>query len=86
MLRKMSLKGFVPDEVTYNTLVNGYCKDGNFYQALVLHAEMVSNGLTPNVITYTSLINSMFKSGNMNRAMKFFLSEDFIQMREHILL
>ena len=70
MLREMSQKGFVLDEITYNTLVNGYCKDGHFHQALVLHAEMVRNGLTPNVIT--SLINSMCKAGNLNRVMEFF--------------
>ncbi|KAG6432942.1 hypothetical protein SASPL_104536 [Salvia splendens] len=71
-------QGLVPNEVTYNTLINGFCKEGNFHQALVLHAEMVRNGLSPTVVTYTSLINSMCKARNLRRAMEFF---DQLQIR-----
>ncbi|EOA18486.1 hypothetical protein CARUB_v10007033mg [Capsella rubella] len=35
----------------------GHCKEGNFHQALVMHAEMLRHGLSPSVITYTSLIH-----------------------------
>ncbi|KAH0727429.1 hypothetical protein KY285_003127 [Solanum tuberosum] len=63
-------KGLMPDEVTCNTLVNAYCREGNFHQALVLHSEMLRNGLSQDVMT--SLINSMCKTGNLHRTMKFF--------------
>lgn len=45
-----------PDVVTYNTLINGICKEGNMEKALKLMDEMLERGLAPTKFTYTSLI------------------------------
>ncbi|KAM0936897.1 putative tetratricopeptide-like helical domain superfamily [Dioscorea sansibarensis] len=63
--------GLAPDEVTYNTIMNGYCKEGDVHRALVAHAEMMRRGLKPNVVTYTLLIDAMCKAGNLKKAMEF---------------
>ena len=44
-----------PDIVSYNTLIDSLCKDGQFVDAFDLFSEMIRNGIMPNGIIYTIL-------------------------------
>ncbi|KAF3795527.1 Pentatricopeptide repeat-containing protein [Nymphaea thermarum] len=50
-----------PDSVTYNTLVNGYCRQGNTHQALVQSGS--SPNAIPSLVAYSCLINGLCLQG-----------------------
>ena len=52
----MLLKGFVPDVVTYNCLIDGCCKTNRIERALELFEDMNKRNCIPNRITYNSFI------------------------------
>ncbi|KAJ4849479.1 hypothetical protein Tsubulata_037643 [Turnera subulata] len=56
LFRMMLFKGFVPDVVTYNCLINGCCKTGRIERALELFQDMSARGCAPNRVTYNSFI------------------------------
>ncbi|CAN8245587.1 unnamed protein product [Cochlearia groenlandica] len=82
LLGKMMKLGFKPSIVTlgslvmtYNTLINGFCKskrvdDG--LKLLKLLDLMVSKGSLPDVVTYNTLINGFCKSKRVEDGMKLF--------------
>jgi pentatricopeptide repeat protein len=47
----------VPNEVTYNVMIDRYCRVGNVRKAFQLYDQMVDRGLTPDNYTYRSLIS-----------------------------
>ncbi|KAF6134526.1 hypothetical protein GIB67_028547 [Kingdonia uniflora] len=61
------LRGFVPDNFTYCTLIHGCSSAGDVNEAFNLRDEMLSKGLVPNIITCNALINSLCKSGYLDR-------------------
>ena len=56
LFRVMLLKGFVPDVVTYNCLIDGCCKTNRIERALELFEDMNKRNCVPNRITYNSFI------------------------------
>lgn len=56
MFRRMLLKGFVPDIVTYNCLIDGLCKTYRIGRAHELFDDMLMKGCIPNRVTYNSFI------------------------------
>lgn len=56
LFRIMLFKGFVPDVVTYNSLIDGCCKTYRIERALELFEDMSKRGCTPNQVTYNSFI------------------------------
>uniref|UniRef100_A0A803NTU5 Pentatricopeptide repeat-containing protein n=1 Tax=Cannabis sativa TaxID=3483 RepID=A0A803NTU5_CANSA len=76
LFRIMLFKGFVPDVVTYNALINGCCKTCRIGRALELFEDMSQRGITPNRITYNSFIryhsavNEIDNAVNMLRRMQ----------------
>ncbi|GFP84309.1 pentatricopeptide repeat-containing protein at1g77405 [Phtheirospermum japonicum] len=56
LFRLMLFKGFNPDVVTYNCLINGCCKTNRIGRALELFDEMSERGCAPNRVTYDSFI------------------------------
>ncbi|XP_058075169.1 pentatricopeptide repeat-containing protein At1g77405 [Magnolia sinica] len=56
LFRDMLFKGFVPDVVTFNCLIDGLCKTYRIGRALELFDDMLQKGLTPNRVTYNSFI------------------------------
>ncbi|OMO50407.1 hypothetical protein CCACVL1_30459 [Corchorus capsularis] len=54
--REMLFKGFVPDVVTYNCLIDGCCKTYRIERALELFDDMKKRDCVPNRITYNSFI------------------------------
>ncbi|KAK8671948.1 hypothetical protein V6N13_038529 [Hibiscus sabdariffa] len=56
LFREMLFKGFVPDVVTYNCLIDGCCKTNRIERALELFEDMNKRNCVPNRITYNSFI------------------------------
>uniref|UniRef100_A0A0V0I0S2 Putative ovule protein n=1 Tax=Solanum chacoense TaxID=4108 RepID=A0A0V0I0S2_SOLCH len=66
----MLFKGFVPDVVTYNSLINGCCKTNRIERALELLDDMVKRGVVPNRITYNSFIRYYSVTNEIDKAIK----------------
>lgn len=56
LFRLMLFKGFVPDVVTYNALIDGCCKTCRIARALELFDDMKKRDCNPNRVTYDSFI------------------------------
>lgn len=75
MFRRMVFKGFVPDVVTYNCLIDGLCKTHRVERAHEMFNDMLLKGCSPNRVTYNSFIryysavNQVDKAIEMMRAM-----------------
>ncbi|CAF2039062.1 unnamed protein product [Brassica napus] len=72
MVDSMGSKGFSPDVVTFNTLINGYCTVGRVGDGLELFCEMGRRGIVANAITYRTLIHGFCQVGNINGALDIF--------------
>ncbi|QHN97005.1 Pentatricopeptide repeat-containing protein [Arachis hypogaea] len=68
-----------PNSVTYNTLIHGFCKNGDMEGAKRVFDRMVEVrgqsckpdvGCHPNVLTYNTLIEGLCLGGNVGEAMK----------------
>nr|XP_016492335.1 PREDICTED: putative pentatricopeptide repeat-containing protein At2g02150 [Nicotiana tabacum] len=55
--------GCFPDVVTYNTLINYFCRSGRMVLAFKNLHEMKKSGLKPNAVTYNTFINVFAKKG-----------------------
>ncbi|CAK9133321.1 unnamed protein product [Ilex paraguariensis] len=60
-----------PNIVTYNCLIDGFCKAGEIKRAHELLDQMYKEGVIPNVITLNTLVDGMCKHGRINSAMDF---------------
>ncbi|KAL5068987.1 hypothetical protein RYX36_019874 [Vicia faba] len=58
-LSEMKEMGVTPDVVTYNSLVDVYCKGREIEKAYKVLDEMREQDLSPDVITYTSIIGGL---------------------------
>ncbi|XP_019159125.1 PREDICTED: pentatricopeptide repeat-containing protein At1g77405 [Ipomoea nil] len=68
--RLMLFKGFVPDVVTYNSLINGCCKTYRIGRALELLEDMEKRGCAPNRVTYNSFIRYYSAVNETDKAME----------------
>ncbi|KAJ0231093.1 Pentatricopeptide repeat-containing protein [Hirschfeldia incana] len=68
--------GNSPDIVTYNVLINGFCKAGNIDGALKLLNVLQLKGLSPDSVTYNTLINGLHRVGREEEAFKLFYAKD----------
>ncbi|XWS75108.1 hypothetical protein CRYUN_Cryun01aG0056700 [Craigia yunnanensis] len=62
------LKGKAIDEVTYNTMISGLCKEGRFEVAFHLVSEMKERNLGPDHYTYNAILGALTSAGRMNEA------------------
>ncbi|GMH00740.1 hypothetical protein Nepgr_002579 [Nepenthes gracilis] len=60
LFRMMLFKGFAPDIVTYNCLIDGCCKTYRIGRALELFEDMNKRSCAPNRVTYNSFIRLSF--------------------------
>ncbi|GJW85904.1 kinesin-like protein KIN-14N [Tanacetum coccineum] len=65
----MEVKGVVGTVVTYNVLIDIYCKDGKVDKALEIVEKMEKEELKPNVRTYNELISGYCKDDNMQEVL-----------------
>uniref|UniRef100_A0A1J3J4Y1 Putative pentatricopeptide repeat-containing protein n=1 Tax=Noccaea caerulescens TaxID=107243 RepID=A0A1J3J4Y1_NOCCA len=61
-------KGLKPDVVTYNSLIDVYCKDREMEKAYKLIDKMREEDETPDVITYTTIIGGLGLIGQPDKA------------------
>ncbi|GJN39962.1 hypothetical protein PR202_gb29119 [Eleusine coracana subsp. coracana] len=73
---KIEQLGLAPNEVTYNTIMHGLCKEGRMWQANRLVNEMRVNKVVPNRVTYNMLINGYVRLGDNESAFKPHLVND----------
>jgi pentatricopeptide repeat protein len=76
---RMEREGLVPNEVTYNTIVHGLCKEGRMRQASRVVNEMRLKGVTPNTITFNTLIHGYVTLGDNEAAMR--MHEEMVEAR-----
>ncbi|PHU28641.1 hypothetical protein BC332_00734 [Capsicum chinense] len=55
--RGICARGYCPDVVAYNIIINGLCKDKRALETQDFLDEMMDKGLTPSAVTYSSLID-----------------------------
>ncbi|KAG2299471.1 hypothetical protein Bca52824_035943 [Brassica carinata] len=72
LLRKMRKRMIYPNEVTYNTLINGFSNEGKVLIARQLLDEMLAFGLSPNHVTFNALTDGYISEGNFKEALKMF--------------
>lgn len=70
LFRIMLFKGFKPDVVTYNCLIDGCCKTYRIERALVLFNDMVKQGCLPNRVTYNSFVRYYCAVNEIDKAME----------------
>ncbi|XWS48030.1 hypothetical protein CRYUN_Cryun13aG0037000 [Craigia yunnanensis] len=63
-------KGFIPDEFTYCSLINGLCQDGEIDRAVTVFNEALRKGLKPNIIMYNTLIKGLSLQGLILQALQ----------------
>jgi len=57
VLHEMLAKGYNPNDITYNALIDVLCREGKLEEGLPLLDVLVQIGHRPNEITYKTLIN-----------------------------
>ncbi|KAK1422170.1 hypothetical protein QVD17_25104 [Tagetes erecta] len=70
LFRVMLFKGFKPDVVTYNCLIDGCCKTYRIERALELFDDMVKQGCLPNRVTYNSFIRYYSATNEIDKAIE----------------
>ncbi|GFY97686.1 hAT family dimerization domain-containing protein [Actinidia rufa] len=68
VLRYACTTGLVPDVSIYNSLISGFCKQGDLEKACELHEETCSKRITPNIVTCNIFINRLLKAVKTERA------------------
>ncbi|CDY44766.1 BnaC02g01210D [Brassica napus] len=68
LFNEMVSKGLKPSVATYNSMVDGWCKEGEIDLAMSCVARMYEDEKDPDVVTYTSLIHGLCASGRPGEA------------------
>ncbi|EOA20457.1 hypothetical protein CARUB_v10000770mg [Capsella rubella] len=68
----ISKEGILPDPVTFNVMINGFCRSGEVKRAEMILDFMKKNGCNPNVYNYSALMNGFCKEGNIQEAKRIF--------------
>ncbi|MGV7989160.1 pentatricopeptide repeat-containing protein, partial [Mycobacterium kansasii] len=55
---------------SFNSLIQGYCNDGNLEEAKRIFSELVNNDCVPNRWTFEILIPRVCEKGDLNSAVK----------------
>lgn len=58
------------DVFTFNILINGYCKSGEFEMALGVFREMKERGCEPNVVSFNTIIRGFFGKGKVEEGVR----------------
>ncbi|CAI9286828.1 unnamed protein product [Lactuca saligna] len=63
---EMQKNGCLPNVVTYNTLIDAYCKSRKLDDAFKLFKTMTNKDLEPNLISYNVILNGLAREWRMN--------------------
>nr|XP_017224816.1 PREDICTED: putative pentatricopeptide repeat-containing protein At1g12700, mitochondrial [Daucus carota subsp. sativus] len=71
LLAAIFKRGFVPDVVTYTTLVRGLISQDKFLEAELMFSYLLQhNQIQPDAAIFTTIIDGLCKIGNTSRAMR----------------
>ncbi|KAI4389759.1 hypothetical protein MLD38_001951 [Melastoma candidum] len=70
LFRIMLFKGFSPDVVTYNSLIDGCCKTNRIERTMELYNDMIQRGCAPNRVTYDSIIRYFSVANEVDKAIE----------------
>ncbi|KAL5711815.1 hypothetical protein ACHQM5_014054 [Ranunculus cassubicifolius] len=68
----MNSRKIAPNVVTYNSLIHGLSRLGQWKQAISLFEKMSRENVSPGVHTFTILVDSLCKAGRLMDALKMF--------------
>ncbi|KAI3471986.1 hypothetical protein Pfo_028674 [Paulownia fortunei] len=68
MGKRYNPRNVAPNRVTYNSLIDGYCKAGDLEGAFNLREKMKNDKVEPNIVTYNTLLGGLCKMGRMEEA------------------
>ncbi|KAF6168980.1 hypothetical protein GIB67_038477 [Kingdonia uniflora] len=72
MLSVLLDKGFLPNEITYSYLIDGYGRQGEIHEVLKLYHEMeYRSDSSPGLLTYASLLRSLCECDKLKEAEKY---------------
>jgi pentatricopeptide repeat protein len=57
-----------PDVVSYNSVIDGFFKEGEAAKACDLFNEMLQHGISPDLLTYNSSIDALCKARALDKA------------------
>jgi len=90
LFEEIHFKQIYPDVVTYNSLIDGFCKSGRISYALKLIGEMHDRGQPPDIFTYNSLLDAFCKNYHVDKAIELLTKlkdhNIFNQVCAHLLL
>lgn len=78
VLERCQELGFVVDVVTYNTVMDHFCKKGKWLRVLKLFTDLLKKPIAPNVQTYNILIACLCRAGKFHFAKYVFSSKGFV--------
>lgn len=59
----MEAHGYIPNVITFITLIKGLCRQGRMKDAVILFSQMGSKQEAPHIFTYNTLIDGLCKTG-----------------------
>ena len=65
----MRQENIKPDEVLYNSLLDGCCKSNELDMAMQVHKRMVEQNIKPSNVTYSILIKIYGKGRKLGKAL-----------------
>jgi pentatricopeptide repeat protein len=68
----MEAAGVQPNEVTFNTMIDGHCKANDVNGAERWFTKMEAAGVQPNVLTFNTLLKAVSWRGDLARCIQFF--------------
>ena len=71
--------GCMPNVLSYNIILKGFCNEGRIEEALELLHMMADDGggsCPPNVVSYNTVVNGLFRDGHVDRAYSLFSAMD----------
>ncbi len=63
----MQKRGLKPDEILYNSLLDGCSKSAQIDLAFDLYEQMLLEGIKPSTITFNSLIDACVRCNNLHK-------------------
>ncbi|KAL3728626.1 hypothetical protein ACJRO7_033242 [Eucalyptus globulus] len=69
-IQEMKGHGVRPCVISYSTIVQFYCRQGNFNKVYQLFDEMRDGGCPPNVVTYTTVMHYLAKLEEFDEALQ----------------
>ncbi|KAL2340278.1 hypothetical protein Fmac_008218 [Flemingia macrophylla] len=79
MLKEIQNTGRMPDVVSYNTVIKGFCRKGLMQEAIRVLLEITTKGIQPSIVTYNTFLSSnvgMELFGEANEVIIFMIEQN----------